>query len=183
MMTPCRALAALAACATLSAAAARDVSAQASPIRVRVPGNLRPMLIDSVATAAVSVPASPALTYGAAAAVLQELKVPLSVNEPQNGVLGSDGFTMMRLLGRVRLSQYLSCGSGMSGEYADVRRITMALIVWVDSAGPAESRVRVGMLAGAQDLSGVSRNAVLCGSTGALESFITDEIRKRAVMP
>ncbi len=183
MLTPLRTLAALAACAMLLAPVGSVAVAQGSPIRVRVPGNLRPMLIDSVATAPVSVPTSPALTYGAAAAVLEELKVPLSVNEPQNGVLGSEGFTIMRLLGRVRLSQYLSCGSGMSGEYADVRRVTMALFVWVDSAGPSESRVRVGMLAGAQDLAGVSRNAVLCGSTGALEAFLTDEIRKRAVMP
>jgi len=183
MMPTFRALATLAVGVSLSAAAAGALSAQATAIRVRIPGNLRPMLIDSVATVPVSVPGSPALTFQAASAVLQELKVPLSVNEPQNGVLGSGGFTMLRLLGGVRLSKYLSCGTGMSGEYADVRRITMALFVWVDSAGPTESRVKIGMLAGAQDLAGVSRNAILCGSTGALETFLVDEIRKRTVMP
>ncbi len=182
-MTRRRTLAALAVMAGLSLSAASSGSAQASPIRVRVPGSARPLWIDSAATAPVSVPASPALTYQAATAVLQELQVPLSVSEPQHGVVGSSGFTVMRLLGRVRLSKYLNCGTGMSGDYADVRRITMALVVWVDSAGQAESRVKVGVLAGAQELGGVSRNAISCGSTGALEEFLIEEIRKRAVRP
>ena len=182
MQTP-RVLTALALCVWLSAMTATVGSAQATGIRVRIPGNLRLMWIDSVATDPVSVSASPALTYKVAAALLQELKVPLSVNEPQNGVVGNGGFTMVRLLGRERLSKYLNCGSGIGGAHADVRRVTMALFVWVDSVGATESRVKVGMLAGAQDLEGVSKNALLCGSTGALETFLTDEIRKRAMMP
>ncbi len=188
MMPTFRTRAVLAVWAILSASAAGDVSAQAqtqraTPIRVRLPGNLRWMWMDSVATDPVSVAASPAMTYTAASAVLQELKVPLSVNEPQNGVLGNGGFTMVRLLGRERLSKYLSCGTGNSGAYADVRRVTMALFFWLDSTGQAQSTVKVGMLAGAQDLEGVSKNALLCGSTGTLETFLTEEIRKRAVMP
>lgn len=148
-----------------------------------MPGNVRWLWVDSVASAPVSVPASPALTYKAAAAVLTELKVPLSVDEPHNGLVGNGGFTVLRMLGRERLSRYLDCGMGTVGAHADMRRITMALFVWVDSAGPAVSRVRVGVVAGSNDNEGVSRNALLCGSTGALETYLTDEIRKRAVLP
>ena len=39
------------------------------------------------------------------------------------------------------------------------------------------------LLASAQEVGGVSRNALACESTGALEAFLADEIRKRAVMP
>lgn len=178
-----RVLVAMVVYALLAASAASELSAQRKPIRVRIPGNLQWMWIDSVATDPASVSASPTLTYTAAAAVLRELKVPLDVDEPNTGTVGSGGFSMVRTLGRERLSKYLSCGTGNSGPYADVRRVTMALFVWVDSAGPAAARVKVGVLAGVQDLEGVSKNALLCGSTGVLESFLIDEIRKRAVMP
>lgn len=169
--------------AGLAAGTASDLSAQREPIRVRMPGNARWIWVDSVASAPASVPASPALTYKAAAAVLTELKVPLGVDEPHNGLLGNGGFTALRMLGRERLSRYLECGMGTLGAHADVRRITMALFVWVDSAGPALSRVSVAVVAGSNDNEGVSKNALTCGSTGALETFLTDEIRKRAVMP
>lgn len=164
-------------CAVIASVA--EVSAQSAPIRVRVPGNTRLMLIGDP----VAIPASAALTFQAATAVLQELKVPLAVNEPQSGVLGSGGFPLRRVLGSVLLSKYLNCGSGINGDYAEVRRVTMALFVWVETVGAAESRVKVGMLAGAEDMAGVTRNAVLCGSTGALETMIAEEVRKRAVMP
>ena len=183
MLSTLRVLVATVAGMVFAAAGAGELLAQRTPIRVRLPGNQQWIYIDSVATDPVSVSASPALAYKAAASVLQELKVPLAVDEPQNGLLGNGGFTVLHVLGRQRLSRYLSCGTSIGGAYADVRRITMALFVWIDSAGPAQASVKVGVLASAQEVGGVSRNALACESTGALEAFLADEIRKRAVMP
>ena len=70
----------------------------------------------------------------------------------------------------------------MSGAHADGWRITMAVFVWVEAVSPSESGIRVGMLAGAQDVEGVSKDRVACGSTGVFETFLAAEIRKRAAL-
>ena len=175
-----RAIATLAASAVVIGSPARALSAQTPPIRLRLPGYFTPMSVDSVAGAPVVVQASREVTYKAATAVLTELKIPVTTLDPQFRVLGSGSARMLRKLGRERLSTYLNCGSGMSGSHADGWRITMALFVWVEAVTPTESRIRVGMLAGAQDVEGVSKDPVACGSTGVFENFLGSEIQKRA---
>ena len=183
MLSVLRVLATMSAFTLLSVSAADELSAQRKPIRVRIPGNVQWVWIDPVTIEPMSVSASSAMTFQAASVALRELKVPLEVDEPANGLLGSGGFTLTRTFGRERLSKYLDCGTGVGGANADLRRITMALFVWIDSAGPQLSQVKVGVLASARDLEGVSKTALECGSTGALEAMLADEIRKRAVMP
>ena len=183
MLLAVRVLATMVAFSLLSVCAADELSAQRTPIRVRIPGNVQWTSIDPVSIEPASVPASSVRTYQAAMAALHELKVPVDVDEPANGLLGSGGFTLVRTLGRERLSKYLDCGTDVGGANADLRRVAMALFVWIDSIGPVSSQVKVGVLASARDLQGVSKTVLQCGSTGALEAMLADEIRKRAVMP
>lgn len=168
--------------ALMSAAAPAVSRAQLTPIRLRLPGYFTPMSVDSVATAPVIVAASREITYKAANAVLTELKIPVTTQDAAMRVLGSGSARMIRKLGRERLSTYLNCGSGMSGSHADGWRVTMAVFVWLESASAAETRIRVGILAGAQDVEGVSKDPVACGSTGVFEAFLGTEIQKRAAL-
>lgn len=174
---------ALAAAMTLLCAAMPGaLSAQSPPIRLRLPGFFTPMSVDSVATAPVAVPASREVTYKAATAVLTELKIPVTTQDPALRVLGNGSARVIRKLGRERLSSYLNCGSGITGSHADSWRITMALFVWVEAVSPTESRIRVGLLAGAQDVEGVSKDPVACGSTGVFETQLAEMIQKRSAL-
>ncbi len=160
----------------------RALAAQSPPIRLRLPGYFTSMSVDSVAAAPVVVPASREITYKAANAVLTELKIPVTTQDPAFRVLGSGSARMLRKLGRERLSAYLNCGSGMSGAHADGWRVTMAVFIWVEAVSPTESRIRVGMLAGAQDVEGVSKDPVACGSTGVFETQLAEMIQKRVAL-
>ncbi len=64
----------------------------------------------------------------------------------------------------------------------NTRMVDQALFVWVVGKSVTESAVRVGLLAGAQDMEGASKDPVGCGTTGVLEGFLSEEIRKRAAL-
>ena len=177
-----RSMMSIAVLALLGLAAPGKLSAQTPPIRLRLPGYFTPMSVDSVAAAPVVVRASREITYKAANAVLTELKIPVTTQDPAFRVLGSGSARMIRKLGRERLSAYLNCGSGMSGSHADGWRVTMAVFVWLEPVTATETRIRVGMLAGAQDVEGVSKDPVACGSTGVFETFLGAEIQKRVAL-
>ena len=164
------------------ALAPAGLSAQSPPIRLRLPGYFTPMSVDSVAAAPVAVAASREVTYKAVNAVLTELKIPVTTQDAAMRVLGSGSARMIRKLGRERLSSYLSCGQGMSGSHADGWRVTMAVFVWLEPVTATETRIRVGMLAGAQDVEGVSKDPVACGSTGVFETQLAEMIQKRVAL-
>ncbi len=172
----------LAMLAFMSVAAPTVSRAQSPPIRLRLPGYFTPMSVDSVAATPVMVAASRETTYKAANAVLTELKIPVTTQDPAMRVLGSGSARMIRKLGRERLSTYLNCGQGMSGSHADGWRVTMAIFVWLEPVTATETRIRVGMLAGAQDVEGVSKDPVACGSTGVFETQLAEMIQKRVAL-
>lgn len=168
--------------AVMSVAVPAVSRAQSPPIRLRLPGYFTPMSVDSVAAAPVVVAASREITYKAANAVLTELKIPVTTQDAAMRVLGSGSARMIRKLGRERLSTYLNCGQGMSGSHADGWRVTMAIFVWLEPATATETRIRIGMLAGAQDVEGVSKDPVACGSTGVFETHLAEMIQKRVAL-
>ena len=177
-----RAMMSVAIVALAGVAALRPLSAQTPPIRLRLPGYFTPMSVDSVAMPPVVVRASREVTYKAANAVLTELKIPVTTQDPAWRGLGSGSASMIRKLGRERLSAYLNCGSGMSGSHADGWRVTMAVFVWLEPVTATETRIRVGMLAGAQDVEGVSKDPVACGSSGVFEAQLAEMIQKRVAL-
>ena len=170
---------AAAAAALLSGVLAAHVSAQLAPVRVRLPGYNLPLSLDSVAGPPETISAAFEVTRAAAAAVLEELKIPATTNDPA-GLVGNGGFRLLRRFGNDRLSTYFECGTGLSGPQADTWRLTAAVMLWVERAGDAGSRVRIALVAGAQDLDPSTRRSAGCGSTGALETMVIDRIRKRA---
>ena len=156
----------------------RQASAQIAPVRVRLPGYNQSLSLDSAATTAEIIPAGHEATRAATIAVLEAVSIPVTTNDPA-GLIGNGGFTRLRRLGNERLSRYLDCGVGLSGPQADSWRVTMAVMVWIESTGPAESRLRLAFVAGAQDLDPGARRSAGCGSTGALEVLLLERIRQQ----
>lgn len=152
--------------------------AQLSRFRFSVPGYTAPVIFDSVATT-VSVPASRTATFGAVSAVLEELKIPVDNRDAQRGFIGNSRIAKMRNFAGAPMSRLLNCGSGMTGLHADAWRIYITLFVLVEPRGDDASTLRIAFIAGAQDVEGVSKDAVMCASTGALETMLTERVRKR----
>jgi hypothetical protein len=114
--------------------------------------------------------------YLAAVLAFEGLKIPLETRDSVAGRVGNLNLTQSRRLAGSNLSRFLDCGSTMTGLRADSYRIEMPLIVLLDRAGQAKTRVRVGLVASARDMSGTSTEPVLCLSTGVLEARIHESI-------
>ena len=127
------------------------------------------VVLDTIG-APVTVDASPGETFAAVALVLENLGIKADVRDSAGGMVGNLELVRSRRLDRTPLSVFFDCGSTMTGLRADNYRITMPLLVMLDPLGADRSRMRIAVLASAQDPTGSSNQPVLCGSTSALES-------------
>lgn len=146
--------------------------------RVALPLFGAQVVLDTIGTQ-TTIPFSKGKVFAAAALVLNNMGIETDVADSVGGMIGSIGLVKSRRLGRTPLSVYLSCGSSMTGLRADYYRITMPLLLLLDPLGADSTRVRIALVASAQDPTGTSNQAVLCGSTGALESQLRTAIEKQ----
>jgi hypothetical protein len=153
---------------------ATPAAAQTLP-RVWLPGYRDPVAFDTLGNRQV-VQAAPGAVYGAAAAVLEKAGIDITYRDSLRGVVGNPAVEKRRRIAKSPLSRFLNCGNGFSGPNADSWGVTMAVLVSA-RASDGGTALRVGVAAGARDLSGPSKDPVTCGSTGALEELIATEIR------
>lgn len=76
-----------------------------------------------------------------------------------------------KLAGKV-MSHWFRCGQGLTGDYANTWRLSMAYAVYTDSSTAQTARLGVALFASASNPEGSSSGPLLCASTGNLESEI-----------
>ena len=122
---------------------------------------------------------SPFRVYRALAAVYEGLKIALNITDSIRGHVGNTGVAMRNIDGK-RMSTFVGCGSGMTGQYADIHRVTLAVVSWVQPRGRDSSTVRTGVFAGAVDRAeGSSSMPRACATTGVLEERIRVLLREK----
>lgn len=84
-----------------------------------------------------------------------------------------------RMIGGVRLSRMLDCGSAAGSPRADNYTIALFVATRVDSVGPAATLLRTRVQATGHDIS-VSSHPVQCSSTGYLEREIANAVQQFA---
>jgi hypothetical protein len=124
--------------------------------------------------------ASPAEVYAAARRILDSLKVPVSHVDSVGGLVMSTEFSTRRRIANKPASWALRCGMGLTGDYANYWRLSVAYAVFIDKSGD-QSRLGVAIAAGALDIEGASKPPVRCGSTGMFEKEIAKLISLSAM--
>lgn len=81
-----------------------------------------------------------------------------------------------RVLGGVRLSRIINCGSGAGGSKAEIYNVFLTVMTRVDSLSTVSSVLRTLVTATAHDPTVVG-NRVECSSTGWLEPRLADEVQ------
>lgn len=127
----------------------------------------------------VTIDASPGEAYAASLLVLRHYGIEPTIRDSIGGQLGDLTMVRMSRLNRVPLSQFFNCGSTMTGLRADSYRLTMPLVVMLDPVEAKSTRIRIALIASAQDAAGSSNQPVFCGSTGALESRLQKAIEEQ----
>lgn len=101
----------------------------------------------------------------------------LSINRPI-GELGNRNFRMPSNVNRQPRSRYFNCGMDpLSGPQANVYPIdaSMLSVIKADTAGTTRIETR---LTGSARKTGVNADPLYCATTGSLELFLADDVRK-----
>lgn len=152
--------------------------AQIQHVRAWIPGYMQTLSIDSLA-APFDIMASRGATFAAAAAVFDELKIPMQVRDSVAGVIGNASYIKMHNIAGMGMSRVLGCGSGMTGPNADTWRVYITVFAFVEAKGQDRSVLHVGFIGGAKDIDGASKDAVACATSGLFESNFADRVKKR----
>src|SRR4051812_13573933 len=121
--------------------------------------------------------ASPAQVYEATLQAFAKLDIPTGRTDGKAGIIGSERFERMRVLAGSPMSRLFSCGEGPAGENADLYRLEIAVVAWVADEKPG-TKLSLATIASGRDISGVSRAAKECPSSGALETKLYEAITK-----
>ena len=171
-------------CAVLLGPTAPRAAAQDTPPRtvISLPGHAAPLLLDTIGVWR-EVDTTPERAFAALTIIYDQLKIPVGVRDSRRRYIGNLHFTKMRSLGKSSLSEYIECGNDMTGSRADKYRVHFAVVSRIDSLGPGRSRIRSAVVAGAEDVLGSSVYPIPCGTTGRLESKITNFVVASAKSP
>ena len=161
------------------AMAQSDVTTQRrDPIEVFARGRSGNVMLDSLALwDDVSAPRS--ITFDAVVRVIKNhVKLPVEQADTISMVVYNKRLIASSRLAGQPMSRFLRCGTGLTGDHADLWRITLAYAVFVETVSADKSRVGVALFATARNTDGVSTSAVACGSTGVLEREIVGKVRE-----
>ena len=139
-------------------------------------------MLDTLA-AWTDISATRAETYGAARRALDEMYLPIVTADSANGLLFNAAFVTRRKIAGHPMSWALRCGEGMTGNYADSWKITIAYALFVDEGREGRTRLGIAVIAGAENVEGAYKQPNACYSTGNLEQEIVKRMKLLALNP
>jgi hypothetical protein len=135
------------------------------------------LLADRPRAAAMSVAAPASNVWLAVKAVYAEMEIPVTVDNPASHQLGNQNFFKSRALAGQPMTQFVDCGSGMTGPKAMTYRIYISLLTQVTSNANGTTTVQTTFVPMGQDVSAGSSDRIPCGSTGRFEQLFNDRVK------
>ena len=121
--------------------------------------------------------AAPAAVWAAAKQVYTGLEIPIGIDNPAAHMLGNQNFYKSRQMAGEPMTNFVDCGSGMTGAKAASYRIYMSLVTSISSDDKGGTVVQTTFTALGQDVTEGSTDRIPCGSTGRLEQLLLDRIK------
>lgn len=148
----------------------------AQGVRITLGAGREPVLMDTLRVYH-DLQATPEKVYESALKAFAALDIPVGNTASKAGIIGSERFERMRVLGGTLLSKSFNCGEGPAGATADTYRLQIAVVAYV-SRGPGGSGTRLGLatVAEGRDPTGAYTTPRPCASTGALEAKLLTRI-------
>ena len=116
------------------------------------------------------------VVYQAVLKALAALDIPVGNTAGKAGIIGSERFHRMRMIGGALMSKSFECGEGPAGPKADAYQVEIAVVAYVTPKPGGGTRLGLAVAADARDPSGPYRTPRECASTGALEGKLLNKI-------
>lgn len=123
-----------------------------------------------------TIAAPPTAVWLAVKKVYAELEIPVTVENPTVHQIGNQNFFKTRQLAGQPMTQFVDCGSGMTGPKAGSYRIYMSLLSDVFANGDG-TKVQTTFVPMGQDMAGNSTDRIPCGSTGRFEQYFLERVK------
>jgi hypothetical protein len=161
----------------LMAGGTAQLAAQQRVFEIRPAGRVMYVSLDTVDTPA-GYQAGPLTVYRALREVYRLIDIPVTFQDSVTGRLGNLGTPMRRIAGK-RMSTWVRCGEGLTGSYADIHRVTISVISWVQAVTLDSAVVRTGVFGGAVDVAeGSGQMPRQCATTGLLEDLLRTRLQQ-----
>ena len=167
-------LLAVAACATSGTTVENTTPKQAAIFQSAETGTL---YTDRPRASAVNIAAPASNVWLAVKAVYAEMDIPVVVDNPAMHQLGNANFAKSRVLAGRSMTEFVDCGSGMTGAKAATYRIYISLLTQVAGNADGTTTVQTTFVPMGQDVSGGSADRIPCGSTGRFEQLFLDKVK------
>jgi hypothetical protein len=128
-----------------------------------------------------SLAVAPAAVWLAVKKVYLELEIPVTVENPSVRQIGNQNFYKSRTFAGKPMTDFVDCGSGMTGPKASSYRIYMSLLTDVIPDGQGGTRVQTTFVPAGQDMMGNSTDRIVCGTTGRLEALFLERVKAAAL--
>jgi len=163
-----------AACASSGTTAENTVPKQAAIFSSPETGTL---MTERPRASVTTVAAPVSSVWLAVKAVYAEMDIPVVVDSPALHQLGNSGFAKTRVLAGQPMTDFVDCGSGMTGPKASTYRIYISLLTQVTANPNGTTTVQTTFDPRGQDVSGPSSDRIPCGSTGRFEQLFLDHVK------
>jgi hypothetical protein len=138
------------------------------------------LLADRPRAVAATIERPPAAVWLAAKKVYSDWGIPLTVENPTTHQMGNADFYKSRQIGGEPMTQFVDCGSGMTGPKASTYRIYMSLLTSIVTDGHGGTNIQTTFAPAGQDVSGGSADRIVCGTTGRLELLFIERVKAAA---
>ncbi|MCU0636655.1 MAG: hypothetical protein MUE41_17425 [Gemmatimonadaceae bacterium] len=153
-------------------------------LNVRIPEAPQGVRLDTIGRT-VKVAAPESKTFDAVVKAYDEFEIPRNTEQRGSGEIGNTALVVRRAFAKDRLSRVMDCGRGMTGEYADQYRVTLAVVTWVRPFGAAgdSATVHTALVGGGRAMDGSSAWPIQCASLGKFEARLAERVRELVRAP
>lgn len=123
------------------------------------------------------IPVAPATVWFAVKKAYIDLDIPVAVENPSARQIGNSNFFKMRQIGGRSMTEFVDCGTGMTGPKAASYKIYMSLLTMVIPDGKGGTSVQTTFVPTGQDMAGNSSDRIPCATTGRLEQSFLDHVK------
>lgn len=141
------------------------------------------LMTDRPRATAITIAAPASNVWLAVKSVYAEMDIPVVVDNPAMHQLGNANFAKSRVLAGHPMSEFVDCGSGMTGPKSASYRIYISLLTQVAANPNGTTTVQTTFVPMGQDVSAGSSDRIPCGSTGRFEQFFLDRVKSTLGKP
>jgi len=135
------------------------------------------LLAERPRASVTTIAAAPAAVWFAVKKVYADWEIPVTVENPTVHQIGNQNFYRSRQIAGKSMTDFVDCGSGMTGPKASTYRIYISLLTDVIADGKGGTTVQVTFVPMGQDVAGGSSDRIPCGTTGRLEQLMLDRVK------